>query len=196
MLNQNFVIVAIVIDIIGTISYVIDTARGKIKPNRVTFFMWSIAPLIAFAAQITQRVGIQSLMTLAVGVLPLTVFIASFLNKKAYWKLTTFDLACGGLSLLGLFFWYLTKIGNIALFFSILAEGLATLPTMVKSYRYPETESGWPWLASFTAGFLTVSTIRNWDFAHYSFLLFYSVEMLIIYLFVKFRIGNLLKTKA
>lgn len=94
MLNENFVILGAVILAIGSLSYLIDTLKGKVKPNRVTFFLWALAPLIAFAAEIKQGVGIQSLMTFMVGFSPLLIFLASFVNKKAEWKLGSFDFIC------------------------------------------------------------------------------------------------------
>lgn len=193
MLDPNFVILGVIINFLGSLSYAKDTLKGKIKPNKVTYFMWSMSSLIAFAAQITQGVGIQSLLTLSAGIFPLFIFIASFLNEKAYWKLNVQDFICGILSFLGLSLWYITKVGNIAILFSILSEGLATLPTITKSYYYPETEKSWPWLASFIGGFLTVLTIENWNFAHYAFPLFYSFEMLLIFFFVQYKVGKLHK---
>ncbi len=190
MIVQFLILFGIFINAVGTMSYVIGTVKGEIKPNKITFFIWSIAPLIAFFAQITQKVGIQSLMTLSVGIFPLSIFIASFVNKKSYWRLNLRDVSCGILSLLGLFLWYLTKVGNIAIFFSILSEGLATLPTIIKSYYHPETERGWPWFASVLSGTLTAITIPRWNFAYYAFPLFYTFEMFLVFFFVQFKIGK------
>jgi hypothetical protein len=90
MLSQNFVVLGATIAVVGSLSYLIDTLRGKVKPNRVAYLLWSVAPLIAFFAEINQGVGLQSLMTFIVGFMPLIVFVASFFNKKAEWKLTRF----------------------------------------------------------------------------------------------------------
>jgi hypothetical protein len=70
MLNSNFVIVGTLIGAVGALAYLIDTVKGKVKPNRVSFLLWSIAPFIAFAAQIKQGVGIESLMTSALAFCP------------------------------------------------------------------------------------------------------------------------------
>src|SRR5437588_9334120 len=123
MINQNFVIVGAMIAAAGSLSYLSDTIKGKVKPNRVSFLLWSLAPLIAFFAEIKQGVGIQSLLTFVLGFLPLTIFIASFINKKAEWKLHCFDLTCGALSIISLLLWYITRTGNIVIVFSILADG-------------------------------------------------------------------------
>jgi len=111
MLHPNFVIVGTLIGAIGSFAYLIDTVKGKVKPNRVSFLLWSIAPFIAFAAQMKQGVGIESLMTFSTGFLPFLIFGASFVNKKAEWKLTKFDLLCGVLSLVGLVLWLITQSG-------------------------------------------------------------------------------------
>ena len=130
MLPEFFVIIGTLIGAAGSVAYLIDTLKGKVKPNRVSFLLWSLAPIIAFFAQIQQGVGLESMMTLSTGVLPLTVFCASFFNKQSVWKLTRFDLLCGALSLVGLALWQITRVGNIAILFSIIADGFAAIPTI------------------------------------------------------------------
>ncbi len=190
MLNENFVIVGIVIAAIGSLNYLIGTVKGKVKPNRVTFFLWALAPLIAFIAEIKQGVGIQSLMTFSVGFSPLIILIASFLNKKAEWKLGSFDFICGGLSLIGLILWYVTKVGNLAIAFSMLADGLAALPTISKSYTYPETESSWAYLTTAIMAILTLLTIKTWDFANFGFPIQTLILNLILFMLIQFKLGK------
>src|SRR5579859_3519157 len=137
MLSQVLIFLGIAINGIGTISYIIGTLKGKIKPNKVTFFVWSVAPFIAFLAQLNKGVGIQSFMTLSVSIFPLSIFVASFANKHAHWKIHSRDILCGAISLIGLGLWYLTHEPNIAIVFSIISEGFATLPTIIKSYYHP-----------------------------------------------------------
>jgi len=193
MLNPNFVIVGTLISAIGSIAYLIDTIKGKIKPNRVSFLLWSIAPLIAFFAQIRQGVGIESLMTFSTGFLPIMTFAASFVNKQAEWKLTRFDLLCGFLSLLGLVLWQITQVGNIAIFFSIVADGLAAVPTIVKAYQYPDTEVAWPWIATSVGVVLTLLTLTSLTFANSGFIIYILIVDTLIFGLVQFRIGEKLR---
>lgn len=195
MINQNFVILGAIIVTAGGLSYLIDTLKGKVKPNRVSYLLWSIAPLIAFFAEIQQGVGLQSLMTFIVGFLPLTVFIASFVNKNAEWKLTSFDMTCGVLSVVGLVLWLITKSGNIAIFFSILADGLAAFPTIIKSFNYPETETAWPYFTSTISALLTLLTIKAWTFAIYAFPLYILFVTIVISSLVQFKLGKLARLK-
>lgn len=189
MLHSNFVIIGTLIGAAGSVAYLIDTAKGKIQPNRVSFLLWSLIPFIAFAAQIGQGVGLEALMTFSTGFLPLTVFIASFANKAAAWKITTFDLICGTLSLLGLALWWITREGNIAILFSILADALAAIPTLVKAYRYPSTEIAWPWLATAIGVILTLLTLPVFTFANSGFIWYILLLNAAIFLLVQFRLG-------
>jgi hypothetical protein len=190
MLHSNFVIVGTLIGAAGSVAYLRDTLRGKVRPNRVSFLPWSIAPLIAFCAQIEQGVGLEALMTFSTGFLPLTVFIASFVNKQAEWKLTRFDVICGILSLVGLVLWLITKVGNVAILFSIVADGLAAIPTLVKAYKYPDTEIAWPWIATVVGVILTLLTLSTLTFANSGFILYILVVNTVIFTFVQFRLGE------
>lgn len=189
MTSEQLVYLGIFLNGIGTLYYVIATIRGKIKPDKISFLAWSIAPIVAFFAQISQGVGVQAWMTLSVGVFPLSVFFASFINKKAFWKIDTRDIICGVLAVFGLLLWYLTKEANMALVFSLIAEGSAALPTIIKSYYFPQTEKGWPWFISLLCGVLTIMSITTWNFATVAYPVFYTFEMLIVFLLIQFKLG-------
>lgn len=192
MLNENFVILGGAIAGLGTIKYIIDTVKGKIKPNKVTFFLLPLGPLIAFVAENKQGVGMQSLLTFWVGFSPMLIFIASFFNKKAVWKLGKFDFLCGALSLIGLFLWYITKVGNVAIAFGILADGFALLPTIVKTYNFPKTENGWMWLAGSIGAIFTILTIKDWTFATSAFPVYILLSDLIIFFLAQINLGKIL----
>ncbi len=172
MINSYFVILAAFINVVGGQTYFIDTLKGRVKPNKVTWLLWAIAPFIVFAAEIKQGVGIQSLMTFMVGFNPLIIFLASFVNKKSHWQITRFDVICGMLSVCGLLLWFLTKTANIAILFSIAADLLAGIPTVVKSYRNPETEDYRIFLFGAISAAITLLTIQNWNIANYAFPLY------------------------
>lgn len=190
MIDERFIIFGAFLNLIGITSYLIATIKGHTKPNRVTWSIWALAPLIAFAAQIQQHVGLPALLTFMTGFGPLLIFIASFINKNAAWKITTFDLFCGALSLLGLALWMVTQTGNIAILFSILADGLASIPTIIKSYKAPETENSTAYLFSGTSALITLFALQTWDFTHLGFPLYIFLDCLIIYVLVKFKAGK------
>lgn len=190
MIDERFVFLAVALNLYGGLSYLISTLKGEVKPNKVTWFIWALAPLIAFGAAVSEGVGLSSLISLSVGLSPLLIFFASFLNKKAEWKLTTFDITCGILSLLGLVLWGITRAGNLAILFAILADGLAAVPTLVKSFYYPETENYKAFFFAAIAAIITLFTLKNWDFAHYAFPVYIFSICFIFVLLIKFQLGK------
>src|SRR5581483_5835501 len=102
MIDVHFVILGAVITAAGLVAYIRATLRGVTQPNRVTWLLWALAPLLAFAVEIHEGVGLQSLMTFTVGFGPLLVFLASFRSAGAVWEIRPLDYVCGALSLGGL----------------------------------------------------------------------------------------------
>lgn len=193
MINENFVILGALFSLIGTASYIYSTLKGRTKPNRVTWFLWALAPLIAFSAMVGEGVGISSLMTFMVGFGPLLVFLVSFVNRKSVWRLTKFDLICGALSLAGLGLWAITKDAGLAIIFSITADGLALLPTLVKAWRRPETENYVSFLGGASSAFITMLTLKEWTLATAGFPIYIFVACALMVFVIKFKPGKKLK---
>ena len=195
MIDERFIYLGVFLNLIGGLGYLIDTLKGQTKPNKVTWFFWALAPLIAFAAEIQQGVGLSSLMTLSVGLSPLLIFFASFVNKKSHWKLTTFDIICGLLSLCGLILWSVTRVGNVAIAFSISADLLAAIPTFFKAIKAPETESSLIYLLSGINGVIALLTLQSWTFEFYAFPLYIVLFNIVFYPLIKFKLGKFFSRK-
>jgi len=193
MINENFIFLGVAINFFGTIKYVISMLKGETKPDKVTWLLWALIPMIAFAAQIKQGVGLIALPTFMAGFNPSLVFISSFVNKKAEWKLNKLDITCGILSVFGLILWQLTNTPNLAIIFAIIADGLAAFPTIVKSYTNPETENDIAYSVAAISALITLSTIKTWNFAHYSYAVYAFLVTSTIFTLIRFKIGP--KTK-
>jgi hypothetical protein len=185
MLDPRFVLLAFAINIAGSIAYARDTLYGNTRPNRVTWTLWTTVPLIIFLAQLGENVGWVSLLTLSSCLGPGIILLASFLNKKAYWKLTKFDLLCGLISVLALIFWLITKTGTVAIMLSITADFMAGLPTLIKAYRFPHTESTNAYLTAMISAVITLFTIQTWNFATYSFTVYMLLFTTVVYILIK-----------
>lgn len=191
MLHPNFVILGAIFSFLGILSYLRSTLKGETKPNRVTWSLWALAPLIAFTAELDKGVGIQSLMTFMVGFNPVLVVLASLRNKKSEWKLGTLDYVMGALSLFGIALWLYLGEGNYAIFFAIVADGLAAVPTLIKSFKFPETENYMGYMGGLSAAFITLLTIDSWNFAHYAFPVYILIVNFMLVSLIRFKIGKM-----
>ena len=190
MINEKFVLIGALLNIVGSGTYAFNTLKGKTKPNRVTWFLWALAPLIAVSAQWAEGVTWAALMTFMVGFGPLIIFLASFVNRKAFWKITKLDIVCGLISVLALVLWLITGQGIVAIIFSILADFVAGVPTLVKAFYEPETEHPSVFRNSAISAAITLLTIKEWSFANYGFALYIFAICLILYLLIRFKLGK------
>lgn len=185
MIPEQFVFLGAAFNIAGAVSYLIDTLKGKAQPNRVSWFLWAVAPLIAFSAQISKGVGYASLMTFLVGFNPAVIFLASFLNRKSVWKLGPFDYLCGIFSVAALVLWKITGEGNVAIFLGIVADFFASVPTIVKSYKHPETENYKVYLCGIISAAITLLVLKDWSFEFYAFAAYIAlINILLTFLIV------------
>jgi len=193
MIHPNFIYLGIILQSIGGIDYLIATIKGTVKPNRVTWLLWAAAPLIAFYAQYSQGVGPEAWATFIVGFFPLLIFGASFVNKKSVWNITKLDIVCGLLSLGGLIMWFATKSGNVAILFSIIADFLACVPTLVKSYFEPETESAMVYFMGIINAGIGLLIITSWNFENYAFVTYLLIMSVVFTVLIQFKLGKCFK---
>jgi hypothetical protein len=182
----QFVYLAAVFSLLGIVSYVRDTLAGRARPNRVTWFLWALAPLIAFAAQLQEGVGLQALLTFMIGFGPAIVLVASFLGRHAPVRITRFDLACASVSVTALVAWRITGQGTVAIAFSLLADLMAALPTLRKAYREPHTETWLAFLCSGISALITLLTISDWSFSVAAFPIYILTMSTVLFTLVRF----------
>ena len=141
VIDPRFVFLAAFLSLVGAYGYLANTLRGTTSPHRITWSLWGLEGVLAFVVEVQQRVGLTSLMTLMLGLIPLLVVAASFRNPNNAWRISRFDFGCGIVSLLGLVFWGLVHESTVALVSFVVADQIAALPTLRKSWLVPASES-------------------------------------------------------
>jgi hypothetical protein len=179
---EYLVFVAAIASLLAASVYIRSMFVGVTKPNRMSWLMWAIAPLIATAASVSSGVGWAVLPVFMAGFSPVLIFTASFFAKKAYWKLSSFDYVCGVLSGFAIVLWWLTKDPNVAIVFAIASDGIATVPTLTKAWAHPETELVWPFLNGVFGACTSLVAIAAWSFAAYAFPIYLIFANLVVVL--------------
>ena len=166
---EYIVLVAAFASLAAALVYIRSMFKGQTKPNRVTWFMWSVAPFIATGASVSSGVGWAVVPVFISGLSPFLIFTASFFNKRAYWKLSSFDYLCGILSGAAVLLWYITKDPNLAIIFAMASDGFAATPTLFKAWRKPETESAWPFIIGMFSPMTSFVVAKSWTFSELGF---------------------------
>jgi hypothetical protein len=191
MIDKNWVYLAVAINLVSALIYAYSVIRGRTRPNRVTWFILSFAPLLAFGGMLAQGVTFrESVFTLQTAIGPVIVVISTFFAKQPKWRITQFDLFCGALSIIGFILAYTMRQGDIAILFGVIADGLAFLPTLVKAFKYPETENPAPFIVGIAAAVIAIAIVTTYDFKHLAFPVYILIADLIATLFIYFKIGK------
>lgn len=181
---QYLVLLGVTVQLLGIFYYIKEMLKGNTKPNRVTWLLWAVAPLIGTAAAISNGVRLSVLPVFMTGFGPLLVFIFSFANKNSYWKLGKFDYFCGFFSVLALVLWGITKEPVIAIIFAIASDGFAAIPTLIKAWNYPETETASTYLAGLFSALTSFVAIKIWNFSSVAFPMYIVILTISLTVFV------------
>lgn len=190
------VMVSAIISLSGAFAYIRDMFRGKTKPNLVTWGLWTFAPLVATGAALSVNANSWSTARIFMsGFGPLLVFIFAFIVKQGYWKLSRFDYWCSGLSLIALAIWLVADSPVIAILVAAIADLFATLPTIIKAWKYPETETFYTHFVGLFTASIVIPAIPIWNIENSAFqvyLLLANTTLCIILVrgFFKNRIKN------
>ena len=185
------VVLSVFVTFAGASAYIRDTLAGRTRPNRISWFMWALAPLIGTGAALSAHADVWATVRIFLaGFLPLLILLASFLNKQSYWKLTYFDFLCGTFSVAALLAWGVADSPRVAILLAATADGFAALPTIVKAWKYPETETGLTYMASFLAVCLIIPSIPVWNIENSAFQVYlFTVNALLVFAVYRKRLG-------
>jgi hypothetical protein len=160
------------INILWIIPYIRDTLKWVTKPNRVTWLIWWLAPLITAIISFYNWVYLSAIPIFITWILPLLVFFISFFNKNSYWKLWYIDYFCWIFAILSLTLYFITKNVILSISLSILADFFATLPTLIKSWKSPYSETLISYILAFLSFFTSFFAMKSFDFLELAFILY------------------------
>ncbi|MEK7190335.1 MAG: hypothetical protein AAB661_01045 [Patescibacteria group bacterium] len=196
MLPEQIIYFAVLLNFIGHFLYIRSIIKGHAKPNLVSWFFWTIAPFIGVFFQFEAGAGLSMLPILVAGFGSLLIMLAGILTKNGFWKITTLDIYCGFFATLALMFYIFTYNLGISIFFAILSDALASVPTVVKAWNFPETENHGPYSLPIITNIIGLLIIKDWSFSIYSFgLYFILLDVTILFCIYRKKILNVLYFK-
>jgi len=167
--------------------------RGETKPNRVSWFIWFLAPFIASIILFFEGGSWAALPLFVSGFTSLLIFLASFKNKNAYWELGSLDYLCLFFAFCSLVAWLYFKQGAVATLFAVLVDLIAFVPTYIKSWKFPDSENLAPYMSGIFNSMLSLLTIATFNFVNYGFALYFLLGCVVEIIIVLYRRRNLLK---
>jgi hypothetical protein len=152
--------VGAVLTLAGTLPYAVATARSQVRPERVTWLIWTLASATVLAGQLLGGAPLSAwLLTAAAGLGPLLVIVASLVNRELGWRWSPVNLACLGVAAVGWLVWVLSGDALLAVVMGVLVNTAATIPTVLNGLHDGEHEQYLPYVTTGVAGVLTLLII-------------------------------------
>jgi len=193
MLPEQFIWIGVIINLAGALWYIKHIVWGTTRPNLVSWFIWTLAPFIAVFFEIKAGAGLSVMYPFMAGFSSLLVIVLSLFRRNAIWKISTLDIICGVLALIALVFYVLTHNLAISIIFAILSDGLAAAPTLIKTWKFPETENSVTYTTGIINAIISLLVIKNWIFSIYSFNIYLmAMNLVIIFCIYRKKIFNML----
>lgn len=145
-----------VIAFTSNIPYILDTIKGKTKPHRITWFVLVTLNVTFLANQLGSGADASLWLVVSFLVSTLTIFLLSI--KKGVGGGTKLDYVVLAGSLAGLVLWWLFDSPAASTISNLVFASLAFIPTIIKSWHEPGTETNIKWLlGAIGAGFTVIS---------------------------------------
>jgi hypothetical protein len=161
MLAKYFAILVGILMIAGAPPYLKDILNGKTKPERATWFIWSILGVVAFLAQLKLH-GKWSLIYLGADAIGnILVFCLSLKFGTAGWSLT--DKIALAIAAIGIIVCLVYRQPLVALAGVIMADISGSTLTIIKTYKHPESETSITWIFLGTASLLGALSVGRLD---------------------------------
>jgi len=157
--------IAGILQVSSIVPYIRGMLYGTTRPNKITMILWLLLGLIQLFAQIDSGASWSVFLTIALTFNAFIITILAF-SGYGYTKHGPLDYVCFFLALVAIIVWQSTGEPNFAIAFAIIASILAATPTIVKTYRFPETENVTAWAIVAAAAFLGIFSTSRIDFAN------------------------------
>lgn len=161
-MNEAVTIIGSAIAISGGVPYIINTVRGKTKPNIVTWLTWTLLNGINAIAALSD--GAMQTAIFSGAAFTITGSIVAFGFRQGVKRYTKFDATCQAAALLGIGIWLLTKQPALAVLIVLLVDFAGGLPTLRHAFRAPHEETLATFVLSAIGTSLVVASLTSHTF--------------------------------
>jgi len=156
-------ILAGILSLLAFVPYINAIRRRQIRPNRASWWIWSVVILILLASSYSS--GAVETLWVPVGLTlgNLVVVFLSFRYGQGGWN--RLDRVCLGGAGLSLLLWWFFQAPWVALMLNIAIDCLGALPTIWKAHVEPESEDFLSWTLFLSAYTLNLLALDNWAFS-------------------------------
>lgn len=161
--HDLLVVLAIVLAVAGFVPYLYDTWRGRTRPNRAAWLIFTTIGVAGTVSSWCAGGGWGLVVPATYAVLSTTVLALAIRRGEGGW--TMLDRVCLGSSAVGLVLWWVSGSPLVAVAMSSLIDVAGTVPIMCKVWRDPASENRVAWRFFLMANLADLLLVDEWTWA-------------------------------
>ena len=178
-------ILGIILQLVGFVPYIVDIFRGKTKPERASFWIFTLLIVITIAAQLSQGLTWATVLLMVWAFN--TGFIALLSIKYGYGTFKRRDFISVLVALVGVALWWVTDQPLIAALIVVAVDFAGFWLTLAKTWVAPHTETLIAWLLSGLGAVCALAAAGTVDPVQISYLLYSAIANLGIVWMILYR---------
>lgn len=183
-IKEIFGLLSAIVLLIGGLPYLRDIWLKKIHPHILSWLGWSFITALGGSAMLAEGSRWVVALLFANTLLCFIIAGTAILKKVGVWRASVYDGLFFALGVAGLVLWQISDMPVIALIFAIVADFSFGVPTIIKTYKHPETETYFAWAASSTSGFLSLFAVERLNFVELAYPLYLFIFDILVLLLV------------
>ncbi len=185
--NALIGLIAGFVSLIGFIPYIISIIRGKTRPNRASWWIWSFIGFLLLASYAASGATDTIWVPISYVIGPFITALLSIKYGEGGWNI--FDRSCILVATSSAVLWFIFDSALIALVINLAIDTSGALPTIRKVYLDPDSEDKLSWFLFCTGSGLNLLAINEWSFviASYPLYLFIGSSVITSLIFFKRR---------
>lgn len=148
---------------VSILPYTISIFRGTVKPNRISWFIWSVIGFAFWLITPATADEVTKMLTVIFMINPTVIFILTLFKGKYIQpdRLEVFSLIVG-LSAILVWYFYRQSSGVFPISMAIFADFCALLPTLRFVFISPDEEAPLAWICFFLGSLIAVFGIEQY----------------------------------
>lgn len=158
-MKEIFGIAALTLSLGANIPYIIEIIRGQVKPERISWFLWTLLGLTYYFSALFAEGA--TLFTFGELIGPVIILILAL--KFGVGGRSRFDLISLTVALMAFVLLFIVEGVLIGLFLALIVDGIGAMLTIRKLLIDPASESKWFWGIGAVSGVLAIVSLNNYN---------------------------------
>ena len=158
-MHDILLILSATIELAASFIYCRSIIRGQTKPHRITRLVLMFILVLGFTGIVSAKGNFGAVLYSGIAaVFGVACFGLSI--RRGMGGSDTFDWICFVIAMAGVAGWQITGNAVLGVWLAALADSVAYLPTYVKTWKHPSTESQWLYSLSFLGAGLSLAAYK------------------------------------